>query len=134
MVFSEYNMAEECRTVHGVCSWGNCKGTIKGKLISDLPYRCRRSPIYRRIYLLYGNTDVPSHLKKDLLMYFLISIFLWQETRGIPFVPFSVAMQRGVSLYSRRHKVRGAVTVFKPCLDWSMIRSRSGLDQILRAT
>ena len=81
MVLSGYNMAEECKAVHGVYSWENRRGTIKGRLISDLPHRCGRSPIYQRIYLLYGNTDVPSHLRRDLLTYLLVSISLWQEMR-----------------------------------------------------
>ena len=134
MIPSGYNMAEECRGVHGVYLWRNRRGTIKSRLINDLSHRCEQSPIYRRIYLFYGNTDVLSHLRRNLLTYPLISISLWQETREILFVPFLMATQRGVLLYPRQHKVRGVVTVFKPCLNWFAIRFRSSLDQIPRAT
>ena len=88
-------------------SEGNFKGIIKDRLISDLPHRSGQSPIYRKIYLLYGNTDVPSRLNS-----------LWQETRGDPLCAILGGNANGhIVLFKATHKVRGAVTVLKPCLD-----------------
>ena len=84
--------------------------------------------------------EVDSHLyieesiySMEILTYLLVSTFYGKKQGGIPFVPFSVVTQRGVSFYPRRHEVRRAVTVSKPCLNWSAIWSRSGLDQTSRA-
>ena len=87
----------------------NYRETIKGKLIIDLLYRSDRSLIYQRIYLLYRNTDVLSCLNS-----------LWQETKGDPLCAILGGNAKGrVVLSEATHKVQEAVTVLKPCLDWS---------------